>query len=103
MYDDDLLLGFPVPPLIRFVGNEEAFLSNANGGARIFFNLEDHQSYQTGRPNLKFDVRLYSIIKLQGSAIKTGYNLPGIVLTHRFWVSYWECPSPVIKSFTACL
>jgi hypothetical protein len=57
MYDDDLLLGFPVPPLIRFVGEEEAYLSNANGGPRIFFNIEDHQSYQTGHPNTKFDVR----------------------------------------------
>lgn len=58
MYGQDLFLGFPVPPLIRFVGQEQAFLSNANGGPRIFLNIEDHQSYQTGEPNAKFDVRL---------------------------------------------
>jgi len=57
MYEENLLLGFSVPPLIRFVGEEEAFLSNANGGPRIFFNIEDHQSYQTGMPNVKFNVR----------------------------------------------
>ena len=56
MREEDLYLGFPVPPLIRFVGKEEAFLSNANGGPRVFLNIEDHQSYQTGEPNLKFDV-----------------------------------------------
>ena len=57
MYEQDLLLGFPVPPLIRFVGQEDAFISNANGGPRIFFNIEDHQSYQTGMANRRFDVR----------------------------------------------
>ena len=56
MREEDLYLGFPVPPLIRFVGEEEAFLSNANGGPRMFLNIEDHQSYQTGKPNLRFDV-----------------------------------------------
>ena len=56
MNEEDLFGGFPVPPLIRFVGDEEAFLSNANGGPRIFLNIEDHQSYQTGESNLKFDV-----------------------------------------------
>lgn len=55
MYSEDLLLGFPVPPLIRFVGQEEAYLSNTNGAPRIFFNIEDHQSYQTGHPNHRFD------------------------------------------------
>ena len=59
MYSQDLLLGFSVPPLIRFVGPEQPFLSNANGGPRIFFNIEDHQSYQTGKPNTRFDVSRY--------------------------------------------
>lgn len=53
---ETLLMGFPVPPLIRFVGQESALISNANGGPRIFFNIEDHQSYQTGTANAKFDV-----------------------------------------------
>lgn len=57
MHTQDLRLGFPVPPLIRFVGREEALISNTNGGPRIFLNIEDHQSYQTGVANRRFDVR----------------------------------------------
>lgn len=67
MYDQNLLLGFPVPPLIRFVGAEDAFISNAHGGPRIFFNIEDHQSYQTGTANQRFDVRLQLCCFLLGS------------------------------------
>lgn len=64
MREEDLYLGFPVPPLIRFVGEEDAFLSNANGAPRMFLNIEDHQSYQTGEPNLKFDVSIQPIALL---------------------------------------
>ena len=56
MDKENFAMGFPVPPLIRFVGEEKAHLSNANGGPRVFFNIEDHQSYQTGRPNTMFEV-----------------------------------------------
>ncbi|KAK9908861.1 hypothetical protein WJX75_003902 [Coccomyxa subellipsoidea] len=45
----DLAGGFAVPPLIRFVNGEEAYLSNTNGGPRMFFNIEDHLSMSTGR------------------------------------------------------
>ena len=46
--------GFRVPALIRFIGNEQAYLSNAHGGPRMFVNLEDHVSRQTGQPNQPF-------------------------------------------------
>lgn len=72
MYEQNLLLGFPVPGLIRFVGEEDAFLSNANGGPRIFFNIEDHQSYQTGTANHRFDVSL--ILSCWPKAQAAGYG-----------------------------
>ncbi|EIE21168.1 hypothetical protein COCSUDRAFT_33813, partial [Coccomyxa subellipsoidea C-169] len=37
--------GFRVPPLIRFVSEEMPYLSNTNGGPRMFVNLEDHLSH----------------------------------------------------------
>ncbi|EIE25101.1 hypothetical protein COCSUDRAFT_40439 [Coccomyxa subellipsoidea C-169] len=40
--------GFAVPPLIRFVNGEEAYLANTNGGPRMFFNIEDHLSMVMG-------------------------------------------------------
>ena len=47
---------FPVQPLIRFVNGEEAYLSNAHGGPRMFFNIEDHTSLSTGQEDVKFQV-----------------------------------------------
>jgi hypothetical protein len=52
--------GFAVPPLIRFVNGEEAYLANTNGGPRMFFNIEDHLSMSTGVDNTKFQARLSS-------------------------------------------
>ena len=49
---------FPVEPLIRFVNGEGALLANANGGPRMFFNIEDHTSWSTGQVDVKFQVRL---------------------------------------------
>ena len=53
---EDLGEGFLVPPLIRFVNGEEAYLSMANGGPHAFFNIEDHISKSTGKDNTKFQV-----------------------------------------------
>lgn len=51
--------GFRVPGLIRFVNDETPYLSNTNGGARMFVNLEDHLSHTLKKPNLEFEVRPY--------------------------------------------
>ncbi len=53
---EDLGEGFLVPPLIRFVNGEEAYLSMTNGGPHAFFNIEDHISKSTGKENTKFQV-----------------------------------------------
>ena len=50
--------GFLVPPLIRFVNGEEAYLSMSNGGPRAYFNIEDHISKSSGVENTKFQVRV---------------------------------------------
>lgn len=65
MYAEDLLGGFVVPPLIRFVNGELAYLANANGGPRMYFNIEDHLSKSTGVDNTKLQVRLFSCCELQ--------------------------------------
>ena len=52
--------GFLVPPLIRFVNGEEAYLSMSNGGPRAYFNIEDHISKSSGVENTKFQVRVLS-------------------------------------------
>jgi len=49
--------GFRVPALIRFVNDETPYLSNTNGGPRMFVNLEDHLSHTLKKPNLQFEVR----------------------------------------------
>ena len=46
--------GFRVPALIRFIGDEQPYLANAHGGPRMFVNMEDHVSRQTGQPNQPF-------------------------------------------------
>jgi hypothetical protein len=48
--------GFRTPNLLRFVNEEAAYLSNANGGPRMFINMEDHLSLTTGVENTKFQV-----------------------------------------------
>jgi hypothetical protein len=53
----DLASGFVVPPLLRFVSAEGAYLSNANGGPRMFLNIEDHLTDSTGRVNARFQAR----------------------------------------------
>jgi hypothetical protein len=65
MYAEDLLAGFVVPPLIRFVNGESPYLANANGGPRMFFNIEDHLSKSTGVINTKFQVRITDVLCLQ--------------------------------------
>ncbi|KAK9796706.1 hypothetical protein WJX73_006743 [Symbiochloris irregularis] len=62
--EQDLGIGFRIPGLIRFVGQEEAWLSNANGAPRMFFNLEDHLSHQTGRENVPFQASLHTVIDI---------------------------------------
>jgi hypothetical protein len=53
----DLAAGFVVPPLLRFVSAEGAYLSNAHGGPRMFLNIEDHLADSTGRVNARFQAR----------------------------------------------
>ncbi|CAK0783638.1 hypothetical protein CVIRNUC_006837 [Coccomyxa viridis] len=53
--------GFLVPPLIRFVNGEGAYLSMSNGGPRAYFNIEDHISKSSGVENTKFQ-RVMSIL-----------------------------------------
>ena len=55
--------GFRVPALIRFIGSEEGYLSNAQGGPRMFVNMEDHVSRQTGQPNQPFLVSSLTFLK----------------------------------------
>ena len=61
----NLGLGFAVPPLIRFVNGEEAYLANTNGGPRMFFNIEDHLSFSTGVDNTMFQVMLSDLLVTQ--------------------------------------
>lgn len=56
--DQNLGIGFRIPGLIRFVGQETAFLSNACDGPRMYVNLEDHISHQTGQDNVPFQVTI---------------------------------------------
>ena len=53
--------GFVTPMLIRFVREEDAYLSNTNGGPRAYVNLEDYLSYNTRRTNKHFQqvVRIF--------------------------------------------
>ena len=57
MESQDLSGGFVVPPLLRFLSAEGAYLANAHGGPRMFMNLEDHLSANTGRANTRFQAR----------------------------------------------
>ena len=49
--------GFRIPALIRFVGQEMAYLSTSNDGPRMYVNIEDHLSHQTGLDNIPFQVK----------------------------------------------
>eukprot|EP00210_Caulerpa_lentillifera_P006113 g5840.t1 len=53
--DAELWEGFRTPALIRFVSEEDAYLSNTHGGPRMFINLEDYVSYNSGNGNKQFD------------------------------------------------
>ena len=57
MESQNLAGGFVVPPLLRFLSAERAYLANAHGGPRMFVNIEDHLSANTGRPNTRFQAR----------------------------------------------
>ncbi|KAK9825646.1 hypothetical protein WJX81_004482, partial [Elliptochloris bilobata] len=59
--DSNLAGGFVLPNLIRFVSGEGAYLANTHGGPRVFVNLEDDLSGNTGRPNARFQevVRIF--------------------------------------------
>ena len=47
--------GFRTPPLIRFVGAEDFYLSPSYGTPVMYVNLEDHLSLSTGTKNEGFD------------------------------------------------
>ena len=55
--DNQLWQGFRVPALIRFVNEESAYLSLTSGGPRMYINMEDYVSRQTGSENIPFLVR----------------------------------------------
>ncbi|KAK9796688.1 hypothetical protein WJX73_000471 [Symbiochloris irregularis] len=57
--DANLTSGFVVPPLIRFLGAEDAYLSMSNGEPHIFFNLEDHLSDSTKKENKIMSIFVY--------------------------------------------
>jgi hypothetical protein len=46
--------GTRTPFLTRFVKGEDGYLSNTNGGPRMYMNLEDFVLYSTGRRNAAF-------------------------------------------------
>lgn len=52
--DNQLWQGFRVPTLIRFVNEESAYLSLTSGGPRMYVNLEDYVSKQSGTDNVPF-------------------------------------------------
>ena len=52
--DEDLWEGFVTPMLIRFVAEEDAYLSNTHGGPRVYVNLEDYLRHNTGNENKRF-------------------------------------------------
>ena len=54
----------PIPALLRFLGPEEAYLSNCNDGPRFLINLDDHLSYPPGRINHDFQASL--VIQISG-------------------------------------
>ncbi|KAK9823265.1 hypothetical protein WJX72_001448 [[Myrmecia] bisecta] len=58
---------FRVPALIRFVNREDAYLSNAHGEPRMFVNVEDHLSRQTGVDNVPF-LGLVQLLRQQCAA-----------------------------------
>lgn len=55
---EDLRLGFPIPPLMRFMGPESAYLSMSSGQPHFLINLDDHLSYALGHENYKFQARV---------------------------------------------
>lgn len=52
--------GFRTPALIRFVTEEDFYLSPTHGGPRMYVNMEDYLSLSTGQPNQQFN----EIVKL---------------------------------------
>lgn len=68
MYGSDALWeGFRTPILIRFVAEEEAYLSNTHGGPRAYFNMEDYISYNTKRDNNRF-LRIVDLFRTRCNA-----------------------------------
>ena len=49
--------GFVLPNLMRFLNAESAYLSNTQGGPRMFVNLEDDLSGSTDSVNARFQAR----------------------------------------------
>ena len=47
--------GFRTPGLIRFVTAQDFYLSNTNGGPRMYVNIEDYLSLSNGQPNTKWN------------------------------------------------
>lgn len=54
VYDERLFAGARTPFLIRFVKGDDGYLSNVNGGHRVYINMEDFVQYSTGRRNVPF-------------------------------------------------
>jgi hypothetical protein len=47
--------GFRTPALIRFVTGEDFYISNTQGGPRMYVNIEDYLGLTTGKPNTKWN------------------------------------------------
>jgi hypothetical protein len=55
VYTRNLSTGFRAPALIRFVSEEEFYLSPSNGHPVMYINIEDHLSISSGVQNKEFD------------------------------------------------
>lgn len=78
--DSNLWDGFRTPVLIRFVAEEDGYLSNTNGGPRAYFNMEDYVSYNTRVVNARFQ-RVMELFRTRCNARlhwgKAGWNRYG--------------------------
>jgi hypothetical protein len=55
VYGKNLSTGFRTPALIRFVSEEDFYLSPSHGHPVMYINIEDHLSISSGKQNKEFD------------------------------------------------
>ncbi len=55
--------GLLSPPLLRFIGKEDGFLSHTNDGPRMYANVEDYKYYvNKGKRNQKFQTMMATFL-----------------------------------------